>query len=277
MANQLLYSIRRRIDAKRLVAALAIALGLIAAPPFTVTAGEAEFGNMQALEIRDGEAPTPEIPGLQLQGAGIGQILGAFGPGQATARNGSSDAALSGYRTVAFDQALIDEIGTQSSNSQACLGYAYAYAHSIMDGRIHSWTEYDSRGGRSERNYYGRRVTETFEYLTCGTKQSTLRTAYDAIGAGMPCIVWVRSSQSSTHWVALIGCRTGAEPDALQLSDFLMLDPAHLTPTTPEQLDCRGYYLRLGYENVRIPKMASVPVSGIVPPESGVTVVGSQG
>lgn len=169
-----------------------------------------------------------------------------------------SDCGLaSSGRTLAYDQSLIDRLGIQNGAwSGACLGYAAAYCQIITTGQYHTWGEFDFNGGYDENNFYGRNMTEEFDCWNYYDQQSTLRSLYDAINAGHPCILYVTTTSGSQHWVAIIGYENVDDANNLSPSNFIMLDSNYAFDCRPCSLTARGYQLRFGdtFGNVRVSK-----------------------
>ena len=160
---------------------------------------------------------------------------------------------------IAYDQALIDEVGLQQQ-SRSCLGYAAAYAQTITSGSIHRWWEYDYNGGANgEGGFYGRNMTDDFDCRVIDDEDTVLRALYDAVNEGKPAIVFVTTASGSQHWVTVVGYENVDDPDNLSPDNFLMLDPDMTSTTEPESLTARGVTLRYGdwMGNVRISRDAA--------------------
>ena len=166
--------------------------------------------------------------------------------------------------TLSYNQNQIDSVGKQSTNSVACLGFAYAYAQTITSGTVHSWSEYDSNGGTDQAHFYGSNMQSSFTYYTVSGQQAILRKCYDSINEGRPVILWVTQTSGKQHWVTIVGYQNVTDANSLSLSNFLMLDPVHGADSTPEVLNKRNYTLRTGDNNIRVSKASTSPI----PPNS---------
>lgn len=181
----------------------------------------------------------------------------------------SSYQAKSSSAIIAFDQALIDQVGVQKQ-SRSCLGYAAAYAETITSGRVHTWAEYDYNGGAmGEGGFYGRNMTAEFECLSLYDEDSVLRTLYDSVNEGRPVVLFVSTGSGGMHWVTVVGYENVSDPNNLSLGNFLMLDPDWASGTEPESLANRGTTLRFGdaMGNVRISRASAAVNDGRVPSE----------
>lgn len=127
--------------------------------------------------------------------------------------------------TVKYNTSLISNVGKQGTNQ--CMAYTLAYCRTIIDGKVHSGSEYwkSGTGGMpSWANYY---------HTGSNDKQSFLRMIVASINQGKPVGMWVtkkyRSNQawnaSGNHWVAVIGYKSGADLANLKTSDFYIIDP----------------------------------------------------
>ena len=159
--------------------------------------------------------------------------------------------AASSSNTLNFNQANINAVGKQSKNSCACLGFAYAYGQTMTTGKVHYWSEYDSNGGKNQANFWGKNVA-AFPRSTANSTQSALRMCYDAINNRKPVVLYVTQRGGWQHWVLIVGYKNVSNPNNLNTSQFLMLDPVYGSSKTPETLNCRGYTVRMGSGNVRI-------------------------
>ena len=138
-------------------------------------------------------------------------------------------------KVLAYDRSLIDRIGTQEKTGHTicCPSFSCAYGDAVLDGAVHdhsyytcsccTWTDWGG-GGSSDR--------------CVGTTEQLLREAYDQISKGKPTVIHVAGA-SGEHWICLIGYQGAKDPDHLQLSNFIALDPwdgAQITATDRYQL-----------------------------------------
>lgn len=122
---------------------------------------------------------------------------------------------------LAYDRALIEQIGTQEKTGHTicCPSFSCAYADAVLDGTVHDHSYYTCScctwpdwGGRQS------------SFRCVGTDEKLLREAYDQIAAGKPTVIHVSASYGE-HWIALIGYENVEDPDHLTLANFRALDP----------------------------------------------------
>lgn len=121
----------------------------------------------------------------------------------------------------------------------------------MTTGKIHYWSEYDSNGGKNQANFWGKSVA-AFPRSTANSTQAALRMCYDAINNRKPVVLYVTQRGGWQHWVLIVGYKNVSNPNKLNTSQFLMLDPVYGSSKTPEALNCRGYSVRMGSGNVRV-------------------------
>lgn len=155
-----------------------------------------------------------------------------------------------------FSSSQIVKIGTQTSGK--CSLYALRYARTVLDGTPCS-------GAGMWKDGVGV-IWSSGGYAACSvsTLDECLKKIYSELQAGRPVIVHLQNTYvpnvskhsyrtstyeyrktssgwtvvnyphkttSSTygHWVCVVGTRSSADPDHLKESDFIALDPAHVT------------------------------------------------
>lgn len=126
---------------------------------------------------------------------------------------------------ISYDDSLITAVGKQGS--QQCMAYALAYCRTILDGYVHSGTEYWKNGVGGMYSWAN--------YTTAGSsnKQQMLKIVYDQINMGRPVCMYVTGHYRENynwyapgdHWVTVVGYRDSANPYALNESDFYIIDP----------------------------------------------------
>lgn len=140
---------------------------------------------------------------------------------QSTVDAKSSAAKSKSDLVLKYDRKLIEKVGTQeiSGHTICCPSFSCAYGDVVIDGTVHdhdyytcsccTWTDWGG-GGSSDR--------------CVGTDEELLREAYDQIRSGKPTVIHV-AGQSGEHWICLIGYKNVKDPDHLDLSNFVALDP----------------------------------------------------
>lgn len=166
------------------------------------------------------------------------------------------------HAQLAYSAAAIEEVGKQDrGRSQACYGYAFAYADTITSGVVHTWKEYDLVG-ETEAEFSGKGMFSTYSQFESDDEQAILRVVYAAICEGRPAVLHVNAASGIEHWVTIVGFKEVRDLGALTLGNFLMLDPSGADSAEPESLDCRGYALFLGDDvNVHVSKATGTVVS----------------
>lgn len=124
-------------------------------------------------------------------------------------------------KVLSYQRKLIKKVGTQESagHTICCPSFSCAYGDVVIDGTVHdhdyygcsccTWTDWGG-GGSWDR--------------CVGNDKQLLREAYDQIRAGKPTVIHV-SGVSGEHWICLIGYQNVKNPDRLNLSNFIALDP----------------------------------------------------
>ena len=172
----------------------------------------------------------------------------------------SADAASYGTplvttRTIKYNKTLVASVGTQAKKSQACCCYAYAYAQTIVTGKKHDWTDYDTYGGSKGETGASAKAVAGYKYYSLNTQQGILSRLYTSINQGHPCVLWVKNSSGGSHWVCVIGYEGVTDPSNLKTSQFRIIDPASKWASTePAKLSRYPLYYASSSEklNVRV-------------------------
>lgn len=154
-------------------------------------------------------------------------------------------------KTLPYNSSLIAAVGHQSDGTalekKACASFALAYCNAILYASApspHSYwvSESDVSCVWSKGGY-------TCSPTGYGSLQSVLQTAYLQLAAGKPCILNVKSSTSSEHWVCLVGYKNVTNTNALTAANFLAIDPWSGTLiTVSDKYSVKNTY-RLGVKN----------------------------
>ena len=124
---------------------------------------------------------------------------------------------------VPYNRDNLYAVGALTSGDKMCMAYSFAYAKTIMDGRVHNASEY----------WNGSYATWPAGWGRCD--DASLKTIYDNINMNRPALLYVsgiyrdwcyKYGGATDHWVTVIGYKTTANRDALRESDFYVVDPA---------------------------------------------------
>ena len=123
---------------------------------------------------------------------------------------------------IDFDMNKIKQVGTQSF-SGPCGAYALAYCTTILENKVHYYTEYYSNGIAIWAN--GKYINHGGNYKS--TEIAAFQDLYDRVVAGNPTIVKVMEGRSTgQHYIAVVGVTNVTSYENLTASNFLILDPA---------------------------------------------------
>lgn len=133
-----------------------------------------------------------------------------------------STGASSTY-TMPLNGNLLSAVGAQNHNGYACSCYALAYCRTIIDGRVHNYSEYN-RYGNTETN-----VDCIWSRGNCTSKNANstkalLRTCYDYVNNNLPLMIHVTSSYGQ-HWLTVVGYQNVSDPNNMVASNLIVIDP----------------------------------------------------
>lgn len=145
-------------------------------------------------------------------------------------------------KVLAVNWNNIASVGNQPQGSDACACYSLAYCRTMLDGRVHSWSEYDVNGG----NPYNSCASWTkggYGYVAgVSTAQAAYRACYDSINNNRPAILFVTGSRSTGHYVTVIGYQNVSNANSLSASNFLIIDSCWFcSKSSPENMAAAGY------------------------------------
>lgn len=162
-------------------------------------------------------------------------------------------------KTLSVNWKNIAKVGNQAGpkngkSSDSCFCFALAYSRTILDGKVHTWSEYDANNVKSGKHtqydasgWFGK---AGFKKKTPSTQNSVYKTAYESINAGKPCIVFVKGKRSSWHYVAIVGYQNVTSTETLSAKNFLMIDSCPgTTKKAVENLQKTGYSLKKSGKN----------------------------
>ena len=137
------------------------------------------------------------------------------------ARRAENEKKAVSDKTLKYDKKAIAQIGTQEQTGHTicCPSFSCAYGDAVLDGTVHDHAYYtcscctwnDWGGGSSVSR-------------SAGSNEKLLREAYDQIAKGRPTVIHVAHG-GGEHWICLIGYKNVKDPDHLELSNFIALDP----------------------------------------------------
>lgn len=181
--------------------------------------------------------------------------------GSITAEAASSD------RILSFDWNLITGVGRQAKGSDSCACFALAFGRSVLDGYVHSWSEFNKYGGGSQTGTMCMWSYGDYTKHYASSQLGALQAAYDQLNMGRPVVVFVTGSRSTWHWITLLGYRAGADRNDLSPYDFYMTDPCK-SANSYENMGEAGYSVKYegssGYAYVTA-NSGGVPLGGAEP------------
>jgi len=137
------------------------------------------------------------------------------------ARRAENEKKAVSDKTLKYDKKAIAQIGTQEQTGHTicCPSFSCAYGDAVLDGTVHDHAYYtcscctwnDWGGGSSVSR-------------SAGSNEKLLRESYDQIAKGRPTVIHVAHG-GGEHWICLIGYKNVKDPDHLELSNFIALDP----------------------------------------------------
>lgn len=184
-------------------------------------------------------------------------------------------------KTIALNASLLSQVGSQplDGESKSCSCFALAYARTILDGRVHAYSEYNTYGATHYTvecqwawgNYYD---------VYAGSRTAVFQACINSINANTPILIHVYSEYGQ-HWVTVVGYQNVTSAETMTESNLLIIDPGYgYSGGTPQSLTNGrvAYTLNSSYLYVRTafnvettpPTISNVTVSDQSP--SGYTV-----
>ena len=117
----------------------------------------------------------------------------------------------------------IRSVGHQSAG-QACACFSYAYMRTILDGKVHYWTEFNSSSGSNQGTAIAPWQGSTWSGYFPSDKNAAFERLYSEISNGKPAAVKVKGTRSSHHYVAVVGF-VNVTSSSLSANNFLIIDP----------------------------------------------------
>lgn len=154
-----------------------------------------------------------------------------------------ASAAESSMLTIPWSK--ISSVGKQPQGSDACGCYALAYARTILDNKVHYWSEYDYNGGNNVYDACAYWASASYTSALTSSASDVYKQAYQSIKNGRPFIVRVAGSRSNWHYITIVGYTNVSSTNSLSAKNFLIIDAVKGTPSTSaENMASAGYNLQ---------------------------------
>ncbi len=166
-------------------------------------------------------------------------------------------------------------VGNQPSGSDACACYAVAFSRTMLDGRAHSWTEYDYNGGGNAYNTSCCWSWGDYGSTGLSTAQAAYKACYDSINNNRPAIIHVHGARGTNtygHYITIIGYENVTDVNNLSPSNFLFIDSVQgTTKSSAENMGAVGYTARYdpdssGNYHIHLTSSGSVGPADSTPP-----------
>lgn len=145
-------------------------------------------------------------------------------------------------KTLNVNWSNIAAVGNQQQGSEACWCFALAYARTMLDGKVHSWAEYDEYGGSSQYNCAANIYKADFSRHVVYSANEVYKGLYDSINNNRPVIVNVSGYRTSDHFVCVVGYENVSNPNQLSASNFLIIDSCWFcSKSNAENMASAGY------------------------------------
>lgn len=145
-------------------------------------------------------------------------------------------------KTLAVNWSNIAAVGNQPQGSDACACYSLAYCRTMLDGRVHSWSEYDVNGGNPYNSCASWSKGGYGSTPGVSSAQAAYRACYDSINNNRPAILFVTGSRSTWHYVTVIGYQNVTNANSLSASNFLIIDSCWFcSKSSAENMATAGY------------------------------------
>lgn len=136
---------------------------------------------------------------------------------------GGVTVSASSSKTLALNGSLLSQVGAQPAYSYSCSCFALAYARTILDGKVHHYSEYNEYGADhytvncqwSWGGYYS---------VSAGSRTAVFQACLDSINANTPIILHVYSEYGQ-HWVTVVGYQNVTSAATMSESNLLIIDP----------------------------------------------------
>ena len=164
------------------------------------------------------------------------------------------DASVSSSKTLNINWAHITQVGNQASrkwngskwvSSDSCACFTMAYSRTILDGRVHYWSEYNINPGNDQYNACASWSEAGYRKGYSSSQNEVFKKAYDSINNNRPFVVFVQGSRSSWHYITIVGYLGVTSTNTLSATNFLIIDSCPGTTTkNVENMGGVGYSLK---------------------------------
>ena len=158
--------------------------------------------------------------------------------------NPKEEGSTSGYGSLLLNINWdhIIQVGHQVSNGQACTCYAYAYCKTILDKKVHYYSEFNQ--GTNEYDAWAPWTDgATYTGFFPSSKSDAFKKMFSELNAKKPVAVKVAGTRSGHHYVAVVGYENVSSENSLSASNFLIIDPCASQFKT-ENMAAVGYDLK---------------------------------
>ncbi|MGM9599431.1 MAG: S-layer homology domain-containing protein [Faecousia sp.] len=148
-------------------------------------------------------------------------------------------------KTLNITWSQIAAVGNQPSGSDACGCYSLAYCRTILDHRVHYWSEYDTHGGTNPYDANAGWSKAGYIPAAAKTELELYQQVYKSISNGAPVIILVNGARgASHHFITVVGYTNVTSISSLTASNFLFIDSVQgSTKSSAENLGSVGYRL----------------------------------
>lgn len=143
---------------------------------------------------------------------------------------------VSQSKTIPINWDNIAKVGKQAKGSVSCSCFALAYCRTILDNKVHNWSEYNQNGA-IQNNVWAMWSWGKYCSATGKNDNEVYTLAYHNINAGKPFIVYVKGGTNARkvnggHYVAIVGYQNVTSLNSLSANNFLIIDPSSSAPLT---------------------------------------------
>ncbi len=130
--------------------------------------------------------------------------------------------AVSSY-TMPLNSTNLKSVGAQDRNGVACSCFALAYCRTILDGKAHSFSEYN-KYGNSQTNVDCIWGNGNATKRTANSAKAVLKACYDYVNSNTPVVIHVNTS-TGQHWVAVVGYQNVSDSNNMSYNNLIIIDP----------------------------------------------------